>query len=246
MDSMAIIARYGARKIDISSFRALYYMSEALSQKIILSGGEGRDVEPNILPGSLNLRIHRRGDSARDSSCTNGSCGSPSSSQNDRMLYQASMILFSDVVFRENHHYLIVYHVKVGFMALGMESESDILLLETGNALCVSFEECCLLEKLTRHPDIVLRSSLVLCVPQEFTDVRLSWYLAPVHHGLSFLLFMLVSNPSRRSKAVTRINAYPAPPFLPIGFNDYFPENFLGADQACARLSLQSSICFHS
>lgn len=63
-----------------------------------VSGDEGRDVEPNILHGSLNLRIHRRGDSARDSSCTNGSCGSPSSSQNDRTPYQVSMILNSDSV----------------------------------------------------------------------------------------------------------------------------------------------------
>lgn len=36
------------------------------------------------------------------------------------------------------------------------------------------------------------------------------------HNLLSFLFFMLVSPPSRRSKVVTRINAYLAPPFLPI------------------------------
>ncbi|XP_034898389.1 protein ALTERED SEED GERMINATION 2 isoform X1 [Populus alba] len=58
-----------------------------------VSGDEGRDVEPNILHGSLNLRIHRRGDSARDSSCTNGSCGSPSSSQNDRTPYQPETVI---------------------------------------------------------------------------------------------------------------------------------------------------------
>ncbi|XP_011012679.1 PREDICTED: WD and tetratricopeptide repeats protein 1 isoform X2 [Populus euphratica] len=58
-----------------------------------VSGDEGRDVEPNILHGSLNLRIHRRGDSARDSSCTNGSCGSPSSSQNDRTPYQLETVI---------------------------------------------------------------------------------------------------------------------------------------------------------
>ncbi|KAJ6735670.1 WD REPEAT DOMAIN-CONTAINING FAMILY [Salix viminalis] len=58
-----------------------------------VSGDEGRDVEPNILHGSLNLRIHRRGDSARDSSWTNGSCGSPSSSQNDRTPYQPETVI---------------------------------------------------------------------------------------------------------------------------------------------------------
>ncbi|XP_012067963.1 WD and tetratricopeptide repeats protein 1 isoform X2 [Jatropha curcas] len=58
-----------------------------------ISGDEGRDVEPNTLHGSLNLRIHRRGDSTRETSCTNGSCGSPSSSQNDRMPYQPETVI---------------------------------------------------------------------------------------------------------------------------------------------------------
>lgn len=53
-----------------------------------ISGDEGRDVESNILHGSLNLRIHRRGDS-RENSGGNGSCDSPSSSsQKDRASYQ--------------------------------------------------------------------------------------------------------------------------------------------------------------
>ncbi|XP_038717662.1 WD and tetratricopeptide repeats protein 1 isoform X2 [Tripterygium wilfordii] len=51
-----------------------------------VSGDEGRD-ESNILHGSLNLRIHRRGDSTREAS-GNGSCGSPSSTHSDKILYQ--------------------------------------------------------------------------------------------------------------------------------------------------------------
>lgn len=52
-------------------------------------GDEGRDVEANFLHGSLNVRIHRRGDSARETVDANGSSGSPSSSsQNDRIPYQ--------------------------------------------------------------------------------------------------------------------------------------------------------------
>uniref|UniRef100_A0A2P2M8B7 WD and tetratricopeptide repeats protein 1 isoform X3 n=1 Tax=Rhizophora mucronata TaxID=61149 RepID=A0A2P2M8B7_RHIMU len=50
-----------------------------------MPGDEDRDIESNILHGSLNLRIHRKGDSTRETSCINGLCGSPSSSQNDRM-----------------------------------------------------------------------------------------------------------------------------------------------------------------
>ncbi|CAI0467739.1 unnamed protein product [Linum tenue] len=52
-----------------------------------ISGDEGRDVDPNTLHGSLNLRIHRRGDDSRETSSTNGSYGSPSS-QNDHAPYQ--------------------------------------------------------------------------------------------------------------------------------------------------------------
>lgn len=52
------------------------------------SGDEGRDVEANVLHGSLNLRIHRRGDSATETGRANGSCKSPtSSSQNDKTTY---------------------------------------------------------------------------------------------------------------------------------------------------------------
>ncbi|RDX91704.1 WD and tetratricopeptide repeats protein 1, partial [Mucuna pruriens] len=52
-----------------------------------ISGDEGHDLESNILHGSLNLRIHRRGDS-RDNAGASGSCESPSSSQNSRTSYQ--------------------------------------------------------------------------------------------------------------------------------------------------------------
>ncbi|XP_021604371.1 protein ALTERED SEED GERMINATION 2 isoform X2 [Manihot esculenta] len=58
-----------------------------------ISGDEGREIEPNTLHGSLNLRIHRRGDSTRETSCVNGSCGSPSSSQNDRKPYQPETVI---------------------------------------------------------------------------------------------------------------------------------------------------------
>ncbi|KAL5777330.1 hypothetical protein ACOSP7_010256 [Xanthoceras sorbifolium] len=59
-----------------------------------ISGDEGRDVEDNILHGSLNLRIHRRGDSSRETSGANGSCGSPSSSsQSDRLPYQPEAVI---------------------------------------------------------------------------------------------------------------------------------------------------------
>ncbi|CAJ1974009.1 unnamed protein product [Sphenostylis stenocarpa] len=52
-----------------------------------LSGDEGHDLDSNILHGSLNLRIHRRGDS-RDNAGASGPCESPSSSQNTRTCYQ--------------------------------------------------------------------------------------------------------------------------------------------------------------
>ncbi|XP_022133740.1 WD repeat protein iqw1 isoform X2 [Momordica charantia] len=154
---MAIRDCYSARKIDHSSVRAHYYMSEALSQlgrhkealdfafaaqclapsnpevaeKVesvkrdlaadansdvsqdglrseredsdydeeveldfeTLSGDEAHDVDSNILHGSLNLRIHRRVDPARERVGANGSCGSPSSSQNDGILYQPEPVI---------------------------------------------------------------------------------------------------------------------------------------------------------
>lgn len=58
-----------------------------------ISGDEGHDVESNILHGSLNVRFHRRGDSPRESARANGTCGSPSSSQNDRISYQPEAVI---------------------------------------------------------------------------------------------------------------------------------------------------------
>lgn len=59
-----------------------------------ISGDEGRDVESNILHGSLNLRIHRRGDASKEIG-GNGSYGSPaSSSQNDWTPYQVHIQCF--------------------------------------------------------------------------------------------------------------------------------------------------------
>ncbi|XP_022133751.1 WD and tetratricopeptide repeats protein 1 isoform X3 [Momordica charantia] len=58
-----------------------------------LSGDEAHDVDSNILHGSLNLRIHRRVDPARERVGANGSCGSPSSSQNDGILYQPEPVI---------------------------------------------------------------------------------------------------------------------------------------------------------
>ncbi|XP_004501616.1 protein ALTERED SEED GERMINATION 2 [Cicer arietinum] len=54
-----------------------------------VSGDEGHDSDSNILHESLNLRIHRRGDS-RENVGASGSCESPSSSssQNGRASYQ--------------------------------------------------------------------------------------------------------------------------------------------------------------
>ncbi|XP_020962149.1 WD repeat protein iqw1 isoform X3 [Arachis ipaensis] len=53
-----------------------------------MSGDEGHDVESNILHGSLNLRIHRRGDS-RESTGANGTVESPSSSSQNDKAYQS-------------------------------------------------------------------------------------------------------------------------------------------------------------
>ena len=62
-----------------------------------MSSDEGRDVDPNVLHGSLNVRIHRRADSAREAGASNGSCGSPSSSnQNGKPSYQVTS---TEVVF---------------------------------------------------------------------------------------------------------------------------------------------------
>ncbi|KAA8528339.1 hypothetical protein F0562_035694 [Nyssa sinensis] len=59
-----------------------------------ISGDEGRDFESNMLHGSLNVRIYRRGDSATEIGRANGSCGSPtSSSPNDRTTYQPEVVI---------------------------------------------------------------------------------------------------------------------------------------------------------
>ncbi|KAK8692391.1 hypothetical protein V6N13_075852 [Hibiscus sabdariffa] len=57
-----------------------------------ISGDEGHDVESNILHGSLNLRIHRRGDSTRETGAY-GSCGSPSSSSQNGAAYQPEAVI---------------------------------------------------------------------------------------------------------------------------------------------------------
>lgn len=58
-----------------------------------MSGEEEPDVEQNILHGSLNVRIHRRSESARESGGANGLCGSPSSSHNERKPYQPALAI---------------------------------------------------------------------------------------------------------------------------------------------------------
>lgn len=60
-----------------------------------VSGDEGHDSDSNILHESLNLRIHRRGDS-RENVGASGSCESPSSSssQNGRASYQVCFDIF--------------------------------------------------------------------------------------------------------------------------------------------------------
>ena len=50
---------------------------------------EGRDIESNVLHGSLNLRIHRRDDANMETGRVNGSCESPASlCQNDKAPYE--------------------------------------------------------------------------------------------------------------------------------------------------------------
>ncbi|WOL09438.1 hypothetical protein Cni_G18191 [Canna indica] len=59
-----------------------------------ISGDEGRDTESSILRGSLNLRIHRRDDLAKESCISNGSKGSPSSSsQNECLTHQPEAVI---------------------------------------------------------------------------------------------------------------------------------------------------------
>ncbi|KAK6940224.1 WD40 repeat, partial [Dillenia turbinata] len=57
-----------------------------------ISGDEGHDVESNVRPGSLNLRIHRRGDSARETGA-NGLCGSPRSSSHNGRTYKPETVV---------------------------------------------------------------------------------------------------------------------------------------------------------
>ncbi|KAB5568744.1 hypothetical protein DKX38_002537 [Salix brachista] len=208
MDSMAIIACYGARKIDISSFRALYYMSEALSQLgkrkgalefatadlcfAISSALELFNKDLVLVNNSDLFLIHR----LKLKKLAGQMMGRPAS-----MGVQYHHCLVNGALFEHNENDTLKDSSRLGIVEvrslvsinlinqLPVKVASDpvsttplpeMILKISGNALCVSFEECCLLEKLTRHPDIVLRISLVLCVQQEFTDVRLSWYLAPV------------------------------------------------------------------
>ncbi|KAF3665899.1 WD and tetratricopeptide repeat protein, putative isoform 4 [Capsicum annuum] len=59
-----------------------------------ISGDEGRDVDPNVLHGSLNLRIHRRGDSTGETGRANCPCGSPTSShQKEKTAYQPAAVI---------------------------------------------------------------------------------------------------------------------------------------------------------
>ncbi|XP_015071375.1 WD and tetratricopeptide repeats protein 1 isoform X2 [Solanum pennellii] len=58
-----------------------------------MSGDEGQDVDPNVLHGSLNLRIHRRGDSTGETGQANGSCGSPASCQKEKTAHQPETVI---------------------------------------------------------------------------------------------------------------------------------------------------------
>ncbi|KAK4802642.1 hypothetical protein SAY86_000845 [Trapa natans] len=58
-----------------------------------LRGDESHEADANVLHGSFNLKIHQRGDSSRETGSTNGTCGSPSSSQNDRVPYQPEAVI---------------------------------------------------------------------------------------------------------------------------------------------------------
>ncbi|CAK7347224.1 unnamed protein product [Dovyalis caffra] len=117
-----------------------------------VSGDEGRDVEPNILHGSLNLRIHRRGDSTRDSSCTNGSCGSPSSSQNDRMPYQPEAVI--DMTQR-----------YVGHCNVGTDIKQASFLGQRGNMLGFSDVVNQLPEKMASWKVLAIAHRTSLCLP---------------------------------------------------------------------------------
>ncbi|XP_039070107.1 WD and tetratricopeptide repeats protein 1-like isoform X1 [Hibiscus syriacus] len=57
-----------------------------------ISGDEGHDVVSNMLHGSVNLRIHRRGDSTKETGAY-GSRGSPSSSSQNGAAYQPEAVI---------------------------------------------------------------------------------------------------------------------------------------------------------
>ena len=59
-----------------------------------ISGDEGRDIEPSILRGSLNLRFHRSDDSNRENNSGNGSQGSPTSSSAQHEHYASQVCRF--------------------------------------------------------------------------------------------------------------------------------------------------------
>ncbi|KAL3514246.1 hypothetical protein ACH5RR_026963 [Cinchona calisaya] len=72
---------------------------------------EGRDVESNVLHGSLNLRIHRRADSNMETGRANGSCESPTSScQNDKVPYEPETVI--DMKQRYVGHYNVGTDIK--------------------------------------------------------------------------------------------------------------------------------------
>ncbi|KAK9713955.1 hypothetical protein RND81_06G061000 [Saponaria officinalis] len=59
-----------------------------------VSGDEGREADSNVLHGSLNVRIHRRPELAREAIGSDGSCGSPSfSNQNNKTIYQPETVI---------------------------------------------------------------------------------------------------------------------------------------------------------
>lgn len=61
-----------------------------------ISTERGHDVDSNVLPRNLNLRIHRRGDSTMETERPNGSCGLPVlSCENDKVPYQVLMLIFT-------------------------------------------------------------------------------------------------------------------------------------------------------
>lgn len=89
-----------------------------------ISGDEDHDGEPNVLHGSLNLRIHRKDDSARENGGSNGSCESNSSPSQERTKYQVT--LFNTY----KHIHTCVYNKSYAFSLLMCRC---ILIDETSN-----------------------------------------------------------------------------------------------------------------